>query len=317
MRINYKVLQSNVSEDNLRPPHMEKDQEAFNCQANKKPAHALFRYNRPGSARKEYKRKENTCPGAALHLCSALWPAWGWLAGLWGLQPEWSRVCQAIHLPTQPWWCRGRAVETSTSPAFCWWRGAGVFSELLPKWGEQQGRPDCSWDQLEITIDENWVQCSRNLNKDSGEVSILWIPACSQCFHEGKILRSGQVSGEAVLQKTHQGRAEYDLAGWGGGGGGAASDPQMVEEHRACNTQRWFVGNQTKTHSFTKAPTCFPILPRLVSLNFIQVQRSLFTHSGRGLHSRLSGEWQGQTGDNFRHFLFFFFQKGTFPPPPS
>lgn len=217
MRINYKVLQSNVSEDNLRPPHMEKDQEAFNCQANKKPAHALFRYNHPGSARKEYKRKENTCPGAALHLCSALWPAWGWLAGLWGLQPEWSRVCQAIHLPTQPWWCRGRAVETSTSPAFCWWRGAGVFSELLPKWGEQQGRPDCSWDQLEITIDENWVQCSRNLNKDSGEVSILWIPACSQCFHEGKILRSGQVSGEAVLQKTHQGRAEYDLAGWGGG----------------------------------------------------------------------------------------------------
>lgn len=47
MRINYKVLQSNVSEDNLRPPHMEKDQKAFNCQANKKPAHALFRYNRP------------------------------------------------------------------------------------------------------------------------------------------------------------------------------------------------------------------------------------------------------------------------------
>lgn len=115
------------------------------------------------------------------------------------------------------------------------------------------------------------------------------------------------------VQKTHQGRTEYDLAGWGGGG--AASDPQMVEEHRACNTQPWFVGNQTKTHSFTKAPTCFPILPRLVSPNFIQVQRSLFTHSGRGLLSRLSGEWQGQTGDNFRHFSLFLLPERHIPSP--
>lgn len=202
MRINYKVLQSNVSEDNLRPPHMEKDQKAFNCQANKKPAHALFRYNRPvlrGRHTKGGKTRALGLPCICALRYGRLWPAWGWLAGLWGLQPGWSHVCQAIHLPTQPRWCRGRAVETSTSPAFCWWRGTGVFSELLPKWGEQQGRPDWSWDQLEITIDENWVQCSWNLNKDSGEVSILWIPACSQCFHEGKILRSGQVSGEAVL----------------------------------------------------------------------------------------------------------------------
>lgn len=79
MRTNYKVLQSNVSEHNLRLPHMETDQEAFNCQANKKPAHALFRHNRPRFST-EGIQKENTCTGAALHLCSALWPAWGWLA---------------------------------------------------------------------------------------------------------------------------------------------------------------------------------------------------------------------------------------------
>lgn len=79
----------------------------------------------------------------------------------------------------------------------------------------------------------------------------MQIPACSQCFQEGKIVRSGQVSGEAVystrgpVQKTHQGRAEYDLAGRG-----AASDPRVVEEDRACSPQPWFVGSsQTKTQS--------------------------------------------------------------------
>lgn len=148
------------------------------------------------------------------------------LAGMWGLQPRWSCVSQAIRLPMQPWWCRGRAVETSTSPAYCWWRGARVFSELLPKWGDQQGRPDCSWDQLEITIDENWVQCSWNLNKDSGEVSSLWIPACSQCFHEGKILRSGQVSGDTVLFHKRACSENPPREGriWPGGGGGVEWD---------------------------------------------------------------------------------------------
>ena len=56
MRTNYKVLQSIVSEHNLRLPHMEKDQEAFNWQANQKPAHALFRHNRPWLST-EYKRR--------------------------------------------------------------------------------------------------------------------------------------------------------------------------------------------------------------------------------------------------------------------
>ena len=80
------------------------------------------------------------------------------------------------------------------------------------------------------------MECSWSLNKDSREVSILQIPACSQCFQEGKIVRSGQVSGEAVystrgpVQKTHQGKAEYNLAG---GGGGAASDPRVVEEDKS------------------------------------------------------------------------------------
>ena len=109
---------------------------------------------------KESKRKENMCPGAALHLCSASWPAQGWLGvmrGMWGPQPRLICACQAIHLPMQPQWCGGRAAETSTSPAFCWWRGAGVFVEPPPRWGEQQGRPDCSWNRLEITIDENRV----------------------------------------------------------------------------------------------------------------------------------------------------------------
>ena len=52
------------------------------------------------------------------------------------------------------------------------------------------------------------------------------------------------------VQKTHQGRAEYDLAVVGGWGeGGAVSDPLVVEEDRACSTQPWFVGNPTETQS--------------------------------------------------------------------
>lgn len=114
------------------------------------------------------------------------------------------------------------------------------------------------------------------------------------------------------VQERHQGRTEYDLAGWGGGG--AASDPQMVEEHRACNTQPWFVGTKPKLTVSLKPQLASQSYLDLSPPNFISSSKGLFTHGGRGLLSRLSGEWQGQTGDNFRHFLFFFFQKGTFPP---
>lgn len=77
------------------------------------------------------------CPGAALHLCSWVWPAWGLAGACEDYNPG-----GAMFMPrpsARHGGAEGGRWRPAPSPAFCWWR-AGVFSELLPKWGEQQGR---------------------------------------------------------------------------------------------------------------------------------------------------------------------------------
>lgn len=60
---------------------MEKDQKAFNCQANKKPAHALFRYNRP-VLRGRHTKGGKHVPWGCLAFVLLRYGRQGWLAGL-------------------------------------------------------------------------------------------------------------------------------------------------------------------------------------------------------------------------------------------